>query len=359
MSVLTNIYTFIIVVAISSVLSLSAQAQEQQSIQPVQLIHYLSSAKPIHLDRERISTFTIKSDAALPEEEALRLAEKLFSYTKLKMEKLAKPAGKIGNRIFFRDEHDASASLMIDPNTQGVSFNRGMAPYKGDGDTKALPGAEKAPQLALKHLEALGIIPSPKELVLAHVGGLNAGIHNEDGTTNLYRKLVVVRYDRKLGGLPVFGNSRIVVRLGEEGALVGLVKRWLAVEEKRVSQAELLADDAITESVKKILITEGQAASSIVVKKTDLVLYDHGGGVIEPAIHVVANMHYQVKVANGKIVGETRRMDVPYNTFVPVLKNPKGVYPFMHDPEAAKHIKADLPIPFKEREDPYSEADKK
>ena len=92
------------------------------------------------------------------------------------------------------------------------------------------------------------------------------------------------------------------------------------------------------------------------MKFTDLVLYDHGNGVIEPAIHVVGDMHYEVKVVSGPTVGEIRRLDVPYDTFIPVLKSYKGHYPFMRNPDAKKYIKTDPSAVLKEREEPQPES---
>jgi hypothetical protein len=133
----------------------------------------------------------------------------------------------------------------------------------------------------------------------------------------------------------------MVVQLGEKGALAGLVSRWVPAEGRKVSLAELRSDEEIRESVEKHLRSDAGDATEILVKQTDLVLFDHGASVIEPAIHVVGNMHYEVKVSNSRIKGEVRRLDVPFDSFEPVLREHKTVYPFMRDPNATRLIKND------------------
>ena len=318
-------------------------------------IYYLATAKPIRLDRERIQTFAVKA-SQLSEEEGNRLAERLFSYSKAGLVRQREPNEKIEGALLFQSQKDPSATLKVNLRTGDFMLNAGLAAYKKEEDTGRLPDLEEAEKLAAEHLKKLDLLPTSSELVLAHVGGINMGVHRSDGSTSLYRKLVVVRYERTLAGLPVLGDSRLVLRLAEGGHLVGLIRRWSPVDGRRVSPEELLPDDAIDRSIKDRLLSEAGAATGIVVKFTDLVLYDHGNGVIEPAIHVVGDMHYEVKVLNGRSVGEIRRLDVPYDTFIPVLKNYKGHYPFMRNPDATKLIKSDPSAVLKEREQPQPES---
>jgi hypothetical protein len=288
----------------------------------------------------------------LSEDRATRLAENLFSYTNATLVREYDSAEKRDGHLLFRDPNDPSANLDIDLRTQELKFNKGMAPYKNDDDTSALPTDDSAAQLALAHLEKLAMLPPRDELVLAHIGGVNMGVHRSDGSTSLYHKLVVVRYNRTLGGLPVFGDSRVVLRLAEGGTLIGLTRRWIPVEAEKVRPDEVLSDQAVEQGIKNQLLADGRSARRIVIKSADLVMYDHGNGVIEPAIRVLASMHYEGKVVNSRIVGEVRRLDVPYDTFVPVLKHHRTRYPFEHDPEAARRIQSDRPPRIRERDEP-------
>ncbi len=337
---------------VSSTLSLAGAAQPAKSRV---LIHYLPSAQPVHLDRERLQVFVAKPDPALSEEDATRLAEGLFSYTQATFSRDYDAAEKRQAHLLFRDPKDPSANLDVDLQTRELRFNKGLAPYKKEEDTGQLPTDEDAARLALAHLDKLSMLPPRDELVLAHVGGMNMGVHRSDGSTSLYRKLIVVRYDRTLAGLPVFGQSRVVLRLAENGSLVGLTRRWMPVAGESVRPEELLSDKAIAQAIRDQLLADGRSARSIVVKRMDLVLYDHGGGVIEPAIRILASMHYEDKVVNSRIVGEVRRLDVPYDTFVPVLKHHRTRYPFERDAEATRRIKSDQPPRMQEQEEPRIE----
>jgi hypothetical protein len=328
-------------------LSFMIYAQRPEPKTP--FINYLASAKPIRLNRENIPTFVVKP-APLSEDEAMRLAERITSFAKVDLVRTKEPGERLDGRLLFANPKDPSATLDINLRNGDFLFNQGTAAYSKEEETKGLPSEEEAGRLAARHLERLNMLPPRSELVVAHVGGLSLGVHREDGSTSLYRKQVNVRYDRTLADLPVFGDSRVVVRMGEGGDLVGLIRRWSAVDGRKARPDELQTDAAIERAVRDRLLTEGRTATSIVVKYTDLVLYDHGNGVIEPAIHVVASRIFEVNIVNGPTVGEVRRIEVPYDTFIPVLKNHRGDYPFMRDPEAVKYIKSDKPVQLLERE---------
>ena len=76
----------------------------------------------------------------------------------------------------------------------------------------------------------------------------------------------------------------------------------------------------------------------------DLVLFDDGRGVIEPAIRVVAARTYQVRMATGKDTGKVREYTVPYDAIVPILVAPKAVYPHVRGAaEAERAIENDRP----------------
>jgi hypothetical protein len=306
-------------------------------------IRYLGHAGSIRLAGQELQTFTVKQNAPLTEEETVKVVRQLMSYTGTDLSRNRDENDKEESRIFFRSERDASAKLVIDPRTGNLLFNRGMAGYKEEKDTPDLPQLGEAQKAALGHLKSLAMIPPEEELVLIHVGGLNMGVHRDDGATSLYRKLVTVRYGRKLGGLPVIGRSRIVIQVAERGELVGLVRRWSEVQGQKISREQLRSAAEIKASLEKRLRAESGQATGILVRRTDLVMYDHGNGVIEPAIHVIASLLFEVKVVNGRIVGETRRLDVPYDSLEPVLKAYRSRYPFMHDTRAGQVIKSDQP----------------
>lgn len=319
-------------------------------------VNYLASAKPVRIEGQKLHAYAVKPARPLDEETLRATLGRVKENSGASLERVSELKGNIENQTWFRSSKDASAVLRIDNRSGDLLLNGGLAGYSGEGDTAGLPEGEDAAKLALAQAEKFFPLPQRGELVLAHVGGLNLGVHREDGTTALYRKLVSVRFNRKLGDLPVLGRSRLSVQLGERGRLQGMVRRWPEVEAREIRTEELLPSDAIAKSLEARLRSEAHGATRAVVKSTDLVLYD-SGEAIEPAIHIVASLHYEVPVVNSRVVGERRRLDVPYDSFEPVLRNTKAHYPFQHSAEAARAIHEDKPMTVPLREPDEVERD--
>jgi len=167
----------------------------------------------------------------------------------------------------------------------------------------------------------------------------NLAVKREDGTTSIYKKLLRVRFDRKLAGLPVEGGSRVVALLGENGRLDSMAWNWPLVEGRPVRPAELTTDARLRPAILARLRLDLPTAREVLVEKLDLVLFDRDG-VLEPAVRIQAQATFLEKVANGK-KGETRRFQQPYDTVVPVLLKPKALYPFVRDKKLARLVKKD------------------
>lgn len=245
-----------------------------------------------------------------------------------------RPAGQeIGrlddDRLALRDPRDPSASLELDRRSGSFLFNAGLAGYREEADTADLPQQTEARELVFRHLAKLELTPKDEELGNVHEGGLNMGVVLPDGSTKIYRKLVTLRIDRRLAGLPVVGESRIVAHLGEAGRLAGLVHQWPDAGRPRPLAPDELRGAPELQSEAAARLAEGSAgARRIVVTRADLVMYDDGRGIVEPAYHVEAELYYEVPNAAGDEQGTTR-YDVPYDFFIPVTRRPRAFYPFM------------------------------
>ena len=125
-----------------------------------------------------------------------------------------------------------------------------------------------------------------------------------------YEKTRVVTFTRKIAGIPVKGASRAVVMLGANGDLDGLFVRWMDVKSEKVKGK--LAKSEMKAFLKSQLKTRGEA-KSIRIKKSSLVLYDDGKGVIEPAL-----------VLEGEVTTEGGTFGS--NWMLPVLTDPKADY---------------------------------
>lgn len=232
-------------------------------------------------------------------------------------------------RFVFISGTDPSAVFDIDQQNGSFLLNYGLKKYSADESTRNLPSAQEAPVLARKYLAETGSLPeNERELVVAHVGGLDMAVSKEGKNTGSYKKLVTVQYSRILNGLPVQGQgSRIVIHLGEDGALAGMIRNWPAVKAAKIQKNELKTDELIRSDIRKQLRELAGEAIETSVPKSSLVLFDDGRGIIEPALYVVVQARY-------KGPANERFIDRPVDFYVPVLKKPKAYYPFMKSRES-------------------------
>ncbi|NTU58652.1 MAG: hypothetical protein HGB00_07005 [Chlorobiaceae bacterium] len=229
-----------------------------------------------------------------------------------------------GGRYVFTSPEDPSAVFDIDPTTGSFLLNYGFKKYTHEFSTLNLPSASQAPELARKHLAETGFLPAnEREMVVGHVGGLNLGVTKYGRSTGDYKKLVTVQYNRVLEGLPVQGpGSRIIVHLGEDGALAGLIRNWPDVTAKAIAKSELKSNAVISKEIRQQLRLTAGDAKEIAIRQASLVLYDDGRGTIEPAVYVVADARY-LGPRNETLVNN------PVDFYVPVLKVPGAYYPYM------------------------------
>ena len=208
---------------------------------------------------------------------------------------------------------DHSALFQVDTRTGNFIFEGGMNRYRKDASTKGLPTEQAAAEAARGKLAELGLKPEGGEVKLAHVGGLDMGVTDGKGNTKIYEKLRTVRFSRVLGGLPVEGDSRIVVQLGEGGAVSGLFYQWPTVNETKLGR-DALADG---QSMKSRALETIRAGSAKAVRSklvtADLVLYDDGAGVIEPAYHFVVQQYFAFPP--GALTMN------PFDFYLPALRN--------------------------------------
>ena len=262
------------------------------------------------------------------QQKASEIVEKLqtLSGTKLSLDRVS----EIDNRLVFSSEEDPSAVFDIDTKYGALLFNAGLKQYSGEGNTPGLPSEEMAPELAQQYLSKLDYFPKDKgELILQSVGGLGMAMVKDGKSSEKYQKLVTVVFRRNLDGIRVQGRgSRMIVHLGKKAAFAGLVRNWPEVKAHEVSQERLKNDKQIREEITSRLKDMAGKAEYIAVQKAELVLFDDGRGVIEPAIYVVAMARYEgPKRAKGIV-------DIPVDFYVPALTKHAAYYPFQQDADA-------------------------
>lgn len=248
------------------------------------------------------------------------MAEKLVAYTDSRLRLEEVKMDKIDGRIFLggQDKYASTAYFDIDPSMQSFIFSKEMENYIGEGDSKGLPDRSDASKLAEIHLKALELLPRnfEAEMTLLHVGGIGMANIKEDGSVADYKKLVTVFYGRTLDGMPVKGASRIAVRMGIYGELVGLVRNWPEVNKKAVSSKDMIASQNRIDHLKRHLgsLYDDSKVEAVTITEADIVMYDDGRGTIEPAMFVFGEITQKDGVVEHA------------DWMVPLLKSPRGRY---------------------------------
>jgi hypothetical protein len=228
----------------------------------------------------------------------------------------------IEGRIGLGSSQDPSASFEVDRTTGGFLFNGGLGNYRNEAATPGLPAEKDAIYLAGKIVEGLGLSTDPGEMVLSHVGGWNMAVTDGKGDSTIFEKLKIVRYDRVLDGLPVEGDARITVQFGEDAKVAGLIYQWPTVAKQELIDASALQDPSdLRERALQQINSVVEAAINANLTNVELVLYDDGKGIMEPAYHLVVERYFDY--------GTREAVMIPYDFYVPTTVKPRAFYPYM------------------------------
>lgn len=232
-------------------------------------------------------------------------------------------------RIAMRNPDDPSSIFEYDERTGNFLFNAGLAGLREEESTPGLPAEGELAELASGTFERYKNFFEPDgEMRVAHLGGLNMSIPDGRGGSQIFEKLKTVRFQRILGDLPVEGDSRIVAHFGERGALQGLIYQWPEVGEgEELSRRELADPQSLRDRAREKLQQMARPAQRAELTTVDLVLYDDGRGIIEPAYHIVLDRMIDL--------GEGEPARNPFDFYLPAVQEPQGVYPFMQTPPQA------------------------
>jgi hypothetical protein len=238
-------------------------------------------------------------------------------------------AERIGEtRMSMRHPEDPSAVFEYDRRTGNFLFNAGLMKMRDEASTPNLPSQGELPRLAARHLAEIGVEPDQGEMRVVHLGGLNMAIPSAGGGSTIFEKLRTVRFHRSIDGLPVEGDTRLVMHLGEGGSLSGLVYQWPEFGRGQpLSRSQMVDPQTLRQQAMRRMtpVTEGAQRSWLTA--VDLVLYDDGNGTMEPAYHVVLNRMMPL--------GEGEPAMIPFDFYLPVSAQPRAVFPFMQQAERA------------------------
>jgi hypothetical protein len=135
---------------------------------------------------------------------------------------------------------------------------------------------------------------NPTEMTLAHVGHIrsvsfdpNTGEHGP-----VRDQMLTVYFQRKLNGVPVIGSgSKMIVRIGDDGKVVGGARRWTEFGRARaLTRKDLRSVRQLTQDIETFLSKELGEAERIEVVQFTPVYYDNGGKYIQPALAYEANV---------------------------------------------------------------------
>lgn len=224
-----------------------------------------------------------------------------------------------GSALYATLKEDPSAYFRMDTSTGDFSFSKGLADYEDLSDTKGLPGKDEAIDLALMHLERLGLMPKDgDQLVVQAVGGVGMSAQDEKGVVRDFEKLTSVHFGRQIDGIEVGGpGSKIVVHLGHNGELVGLHKRWIELRAmEKVSRESFLKEGEVKERALKHLQTEWSKASKIATALPEPGYFDDGKGHIEPVYFVQAKIQHELD----GVRDADNQEPAPYLGVIPALR---------------------------------------
>jgi len=226
--------------------------------------------------------------------------------------------------LFYKNPKDPSAILNVNLANGDISLNRGTMAYAGLNSTPDLMKNEEALKMAKQHLAKLDLGKGDENfMTVGHVGGVNMTMHDDKQGDKIYEKFTTVRFDRELDGIPVLGHTRLLVQMGSKGSIQSLVKQWAPLSNKMISTEAIVNRDDVKKSIEKHLMDENKGAEKISIKKITLIYYDPGKGIIEPALHVIAEVHMPRTKTNTSFIG------FKHDMVEPLLKNSRLSYTFM------------------------------
>jgi hypothetical protein len=294
-------------------LCLSANAQAQARIKGLELLDKLPT-------RSDLRNYKVVPPTAAESEQRAALAKQLGEQAGLRFQ--ASEARYSDGRTGQIDSADPSASFEYNTKLGTLLFNGGLRKYRDDASTLSLPKSEEAAALARRQIQALKLPLSSAELAGVRVGGVNLAVPNGAGDSTIYEKFRTVRFSRAIAGVPVEGDSRVVVQLGSRGALAALVYQWPTVAAGEVLRTDdLVKTGAIREGALKQLEAITARADDAVLTAADLVLFDDGRGVVEPAYHFTVERYY----ADDK-AGST---NIPFDFYLPAVTQSRALYPHL------------------------------
>lgn len=193
------------------------------------------------------------------------------------------------------------------------SFSKNLSRYMGNYKP-SLPEPKAAQQIATSFLRENKLMAeNPEEMHLIHSGGLRA----DDGNGAVIDKLITLTYGRVIDGVPVVGKgSKIVVNIGEQGVVEGVIRNWKAFSSKKEIDPPQIKNQAELEKEFQVMVSsQFGKESKAEIRRSYLVYFDNGGRFLQPV------MAFETNVTLGtSATGASKQ--IPYLGIVEVMKSP-------------------------------------
>lgn len=210
---------------------------------------------------------------------------------------------------------------VYNPSAMGFLYTKPLANYlrpsPNDSKVSRLLSKNNATIAAKDYLCKLNLMPaSTDEMYFEQTNTIRGAASTNP--QDIIDFLQVVRFGRKLNDLKVIGSTRIILRIGKEGELVSVIKDWPqlvrnSMNDNVESYGKSQWNQVITTHLKN-KYKESAIWSSVNVDNVELVMYDDGVNVVEPALHAKGN---RIDKNGGNFA---------YDWVIPVLKEPKAKY---------------------------------
>lgn len=239
--------------------------------------------------------------------------------------------------VYYSDDKDVTVRFQQDPKTGNFSFSKSLMTYMGN-EKPQLPSMENASAIAMDYLKKLDLMPSDgSSLKLVHVGGLkSSSVINGDKRGEDIDKMRTVVFAREIDSVPVVGSgSKIVVQLGNNAELLGMIYRWKEVKKsnskKFIPVAEQITETEAEGQVKERVSKEFGPNAGYQILKTKKILYDGNQGVLQPA--------YSIEVSVTANIGNQQETKYQYLYLIQAMKkSPEPISIANMAPEAKRAI---------------------
>lgn len=190
---------------------------------------------------------------------------------------------KLLDALYFTNPGDPTTFFKIDPKKGNFSFKKSLLPYLEQTNI-VLPTDQDGDVIARQYLANQGWLPAVQsEMQLLHAGGINKG-DEENNQQVLIGLLRTFYYGRQLDGMPVLGpGSKITVHIGDQNAIIGVLRRWREPRSSRLlSSTELKSQQQATSEFTEFLNRQFNFADAKNINFTEMAYYDGDGGFIQP-----------------------------------------------------------------------------